>query len=122
MSTFIKTALAALALATVAVCSGPQVRAQECAKVSGVVAEAGEKYPDMTATIYKGDEAKRIVATAAAQSGREIDADEVTVLLSEEAGGGVILLSKEGCVKIAGRGPISVIKAILDAAKVGGST
>lgn len=100
--------------------------AQECVQsVKELVKDAGEQYPDVKVEVYTGAEAKRIVEIAAAQSGRgdEIKTvDTVTVLLSEEAGGGMILLSEGDCSKLGGRGTIEFIQSITKAAQVGGST
>lgn len=114
--------VAGLLLLTAWACTNGVIAQEECKSVAPIAAEAAEAFPDVKITVYKGAEAERIVAVARTQSGRDnIDADGATVMLSDEAEGGVILLTKGECAVIAGRGPLSVIKAILDAAKVGGS-
>lgn len=118
--------LAAVVLAVIALSVRPaHAQEAECTKVEVLVTDASDQYADAQAKVYTGEEAKRIIEVARAQSGRE-DALEgtngVTVVTSKEAGGGVIAVTKDGCVKLVGRGSFGVIDAILKAAKVGGDT
>lgn len=97
--------------------------ADDCKPVAPIVAEADETFPDVVVTVYKGAEGARVVGVARTQSGRSLEnADGATVLLSAEAESGVVLITEGECVKLAGRGPTAVIKAILEAAQVGGAT
>lgn len=115
--------VAAAVLCFVAVKCADAQTAPECKLVAEVMTDAAEQYADSVITVYKGEEAQRVIEVARAQSGRELEgADGAAVITSKEAGGGVILITKGGCVKLAGRGSFSVISAILEAAKVGGAT
>lgn len=96
-----------------------------CHKVAELVTDANDQFADTQAKVYTGEEAKRIIAVASEQSGRADaleGADGVTVITSKEAGGGVVAITKGGCVKLVGRGSFDVVDSILKAAKIGGDT